>query len=450
MIVIKSGRKMQIPLCEKDIVQYDNNFSNRVFIIPRVVEDKDISEYTFTLQLQPINKTEPPYFDTLTKVANETDISLTWNIKRHNTKDVGDLKVNLRVTDTNDNIFQSYIDTFRIVPSIGATQPSDVLTPNFVEQGIAEVTGLVEQATTQANTATQQAGNAQTAVNSIGSSVQEATEQANIAISKAKEANISQQKSLESEQNAKLSEINITEQLNDIMMYDYIANTQAKFDAMIASATWLDSVNVLIEGQFTADACIVIPRTVKKIHGTKGAKLTVTNSEDSSAKACLCYETQPVPYRVYEDMDMNVIYEYNSDYEIRNLTVERIDYAMYFYACFGNCINLHQCIAVCNPVNEINVGFNSCKNVVDCIVVGDGTYGIACADCETIVNFQSYVKGLSMLNCTDIRGCRATLYSSCSYCTNCRNDGVTYSGDLWSGITIKRDDDSCDLTVVQV
>lgn len=142
MIYIKNGRDMQISYSEKRLVQNDNDFTTRTFNIPRIVDGIDISEYLFTLEIDPVNTTELSYFDYLEKTINETDISLTWNIKRHDTKDVGKLKCALKISDLNDKIFHSFMGEFEIVPTVDASIEGEALPTTSIDVLISEVEAL--------------------------------------------------------------------------------------------------------------------------------------------------------------------------------------------------------------------------------------------------------------------------------------------------------------------
>ena len=58
--------------------------------------------------------------------------------------------------------------------------------------------------------------------------------------------------------------------------YDYIVDSQAKFDALVASSTWFGAKNVLFTVNVSRAAQTTIPATVEKIHAINGATLTVT------------------------------------------------------------------------------------------------------------------------------------------------------------------------------
>ena len=94
--------------------------------------------------------------------------------------------------------------------------------------------------------------------------------------------------------------------------YDLVVRTQAQFEEMIASATWLDATSVALVGQFTYGAAnnsgIKVPSSVKQIHGFNGAKITITNFvyNGTTAKGGLWYDTRPTTL----------------DYSIRDLEVD--------------------------------------------------------------------------------------------------------------------------------
>ena len=122
---------------------------------------------------------------------------------------------------------------------------------------------------------------------------------------------------------------------------DKVIRTQAEFNNLIASPTWLGAQSVALVGEFTANAGIIIPATVKQIHGFNGAKITVT--ADGTVYG-LSYAVRPEP---------------DKGYEIRNLEV------------------------VCTGTDD-GYGFYNCTNLTNCIGTGtaDGGYGFGFAECS--------------------------------------------------------------------
>jgi hypothetical protein len=94
--------------------------------------------------------------------------------------------------------------------------------------------------------------------------------------------------------------------------YSKVIRTQAEFNELIASPTWLGATSVALVGLFTLSTAnnsgIKIPATVKQIHGFNGAKITITNFKYNSdtAKGGLWYDTLPTTL----------------DYSIRDLEVD--------------------------------------------------------------------------------------------------------------------------------
>ena len=202
--------------------------------------------------------------------------------------------------------------------------------------------------------------------------------------------------------------------------YDQVIRTQAEFDTMIESPTWLDAQSVALVGEFTATASIVIPATVKQIHGFNGAKITVTASGGT---------VYGLSYAVRPDLDKG--------YEIRNLEVVCTgEGASYSYG-FSNCSNLTNCTGTGTAGFGYGYGFSNCTNLTNC--TGTGTGG-------------SDGSGYGFSNCTNLTNCTGTGtgiygygFSNCSYCNGCKSGITPSTTSIWGGTNTKIDADSCEM-----
>ena len=167
-------------------------------------------------------------------------------------------------------------------------------------------------------------------------------------------------------------------------VYDKVIRTQAEFDALIASATWLDAVSVAFVGAFTLSTAnnsgVKIPATVKQIHGFNSAKITVTNFlyNSSTAKGAVWYATRPS----------------TSGYEIRGVDLDISgDAAVGFCNCIGlrcsdiiasssslNAAGIYDCWDIDSikskataPAGKTGYGFININGATKCIDGGSST-----------------------------------------------------------------------------
>ena len=213
-------------------------------------------------------------------------------------------------------------------------------------------------------------------------------------------------------------------------IYDKVIKTQAEFEALIASDTWLGAVSVALVGQFTLSTAnnsgIKIPDTVKQIHGFNGAKITVTNFlwTNTSVKAGLWYSTAPT----------------TEDFSIRDLEVYCGGEG--YVRAFGNCINLINCIG-----NSVAVSYGSlhayayafykCKNIINCYGKGSGVgtntgtgnngYGYGFYQCDNIIRVKG--RGIGQSN-TDGLGFGNALFEI-NRASICEDGGSTTA--MWAG-----------------
>ena len=145
IVIIKViNNKTQISLIERTIACVnDNETSYREFQVPRYINDIDLADYSATIEIQPINKDEIPYYDLVEKIVNEDNLIIKWIVKSHNTKDSGKLYFNLHFSKDNITsvpVYQTQIDYFNIAESVKAEQQSEIIPPSIFEQAVTEAT----------------------------------------------------------------------------------------------------------------------------------------------------------------------------------------------------------------------------------------------------------------------------------------------------------------------
>ena len=188
--------------------------------------------------------------------------------------------------------------------------------------------------------------------------------------------------------------------------YSKVIRTQAEFEELIASETWLDAKSVALVGQFTLSTAdnkgINIPATVKQIHGFNSAKITITNFKFNvgTAKGGLWYDTLPTTL----------------DYSIRDLEVDCTGTgAGNFGTGFYNCTNLTNCTGTGANVN--GTGFYNCTNLTNCTGTGTGTGANA--------NGRGFYNCTNLTNCTGTgTGTIAQGFYDCQNLKNCTGTGT--------------------------
>ena len=169
-------------------------------------------------------------------------------------------------------------------------------------------------------------------------------------------------------------------------IYDKVIRTQAEFDTLIASPTWLDAKSVCFIGdggtlEFTSSGSITIPVNVKNIKGLNSAKIGGNGS--------FGYAELPT----------------SNDYSISDLSV--IIFSEDWGTGFLNCTNLVNCYANVYGSSS-GIGFYNCTNLVNCEGTGEGDpTGEGFTYCKNLVNCNgqnSYFIG----------------FNSCSYLSNCK------------------------------
>jgi hypothetical protein len=256
-----------------------------------------------------------------------------------------------------------------------------------------------------------------------------------------------------------------------IEVYDKVVKTQSEFEALIASATWLDSVSVAFVGQFTysvaSNSGIKIPDTVKQIHGYNDAKITITNFlfSPTDAKGGLWYDTLPT----------------TNDYSICDLEVDCTGNRGYG---FRNCTNLMNCTGTGTGTGA-GYGFADCTSLTNCTGTGTGgSFGYGFSNCTNLTNCTGTGTGTDtgtgagygFLVCTNLTNCTGTGtgtwagygFYDCTNLTNCTGAGTGgtngygffdiinasncldggYSTAMWGGTNTNIDLDTCRKTPV--
>lgn len=223
----------------------------------------------------------------------------------------------------------------------------------------------------------------------------------------------------------------------DPSVYDKVIRTQAEFEALIASPTWLNAVSVCFIGnggtlKFTRSDGLgcKIPQTVKQIQGMNSAMIVVSNFvyNESTNKAGLWYETIPTT----DDYCVNCI-------SVRCSGVAQLD------KCHGiaNCHQLSNCAGTSYNVNYADCfGFNKCTRLSHCTGFGTGFgHGYGFYDCTMLTNcvgkgYDSKPtgaagRGSAFVLCTQITNCTGhgigplvgAGFEDCTYLTNCIGAG---------------------------
>jgi len=167
--------------------------------------------------------------------------------------------------------------------------------------------------------------------------------------------------------------------------YDYIVDSQDKFDVMIASATWFGAKNVLFTTNVTSTGQTTIPATVEKIHAVNEATLTTTTS---SGQYGLGYAATPT----------------TKIYEIRNLCLISTG-----GRGFSACSNLYNCSG-----SSAQIHYVSCENLINCSGIGSGSFGYGFYGCNNLINCWggSNGGGSSFYSCSYCFGCRLLAYAT--------------------------------------
>jgi len=209
--------------------------------------------------------------------------------------------------------------------------------------------------------------------------------------------------------------------------YDQVIRTQAQFETLIASSTWLGAVSVCFIGdggtlKFTRSdgTGILIPATVKQIQGINSATIEVTSFvyNSSTNKGGLWYATLPT----------------TDDYSIKDLIVNCAGTGAHGYGYgFHSCTQIANCIGTgtCGDDYGYGYGFHSCTQITNCTgtCAGTGTYG----------------QGYGFYSCIQLTNCTGTGtgassgkgFYSCIQLTNCTGTGTGASSGYGFGACIQ-------------
>jgi hypothetical protein len=197
--------------------------------------------------------------------------------------------------------------------------------------------------------------------------------------------------------------------LNDYAMrYDYVIDSQAKFDALVASGTWLGAKNVLFAVNVTRAAQTTIPATVEKIHAINGATLTVTDL--TTGQYGFGYATVPT----------------DPKFEVRNFAVNATGTGSIYG--FYSCTQLTNCTGTGTSTGGNGYGFISCNQLTNCTGTGTGTDG----------NGYGFYSCNQLTNCTGTGTSTGTEHGygfhSCNQLTNCTGTGTSTVASTGVGI----------------
>jgi hypothetical protein len=266
--------------------------------------------------------------------------------------------------------------------------------------------------------------------------------------------------------------------------YDYVIDSQAKFDALVASETWLGAKNVLFTTNVTRAAQTTIPATVEKIHAINGATLTVTDL--TTGQYGFGYATVPTdPKFEIRNFAVNAtgigrISGFYSCTQLTNCTGTGTGsvygYGYGFDSCtrltnctgtgtgtgadgngygFNSCTQLTNCTGTGTGADGDGVGFNSCTQLTNCTGTGTGTSGNGYGfnSCTQLTNCTGtgtgtgsvYGDGVGFNSCTQLTNCTGTGtgtsgngygFNSCTYAGFCRKGGDSTTA-TWSGTNTK-------------
>lgn len=159
---------------------------------------------------------------------------------------------------------------------------------------------------------------------------------------------------------------NFTDINDHASRYDYVIDSQDKFDALVASGTWLNAKNVLFTTNVTRAAQTTIPATVEKILAINGATLTATNL--TSGQYGFGYATVPT----------------DTKFEIRNFAVNATGTGTIHG--FYSCTQVTNCTATGTGTDGYGYGYRGCCKCM-CNKAGGNsttaTYNVSYADAGT-------------------------------------------------------------------
>lgn len=203
-------------------------------------------------------------------------------------------------------------------------------------------------------------------------------------------------------------------------VYDVVIRTQAEFNQLIASPTWLNAVSVCFVGDggtlkfISRGRGIKIPQTVKQIQGINVAIIEVTEFyfNPTNDKGGLWYDTLPTA----------------NDYSICNITLNCTSQVGPGVRSNGfcNCAQLLNCTGTGIGGTEAGtgVGFSNCTGLINC--TGFGAAALS----------ASAGTGMGFLGCTKLINCTGTGKSTgnvgfgvgfedCTQLTNCAGTGIS-------------------------
>ena len=208
-------------------------------------------------------------------------------------------------------------------------------------------------------------------------------------------------------------------------IYDQVIRTQAEFDVLIASPTWLDAKSVCFIGdggtlKFTrATTGYKIPQTVKNIKGLHSAILEVTDFafNHATSKAVLFYALMPT----------------TDDYSIDSIECIVTSTVTGQSHGFSYCTQLTNCTGTGNEY-----GFSHCTQLTNCTGT-DNVDGNGFGYCTQLTNCTGAGAILAFGSCKQLTNCIGTGngkgFSSCTQLTNCTGTGATYGFSYCTQVT---------------
>lgn len=140
MIIINDNLYIKIPISDRVIgVLNDNNFITKKFQFPRIIFDKDISGYDFSIKFHPINPRQADYFDdNIFKEITEDSVILTWTVTSLDTRDSGNLFFSIKGILNEVEIFSTHKAYFKVAAGINAEQHGITIPQTAVEKTLKD------------------------------------------------------------------------------------------------------------------------------------------------------------------------------------------------------------------------------------------------------------------------------------------------------------------------
>jgi hypothetical protein len=235
-------------------------------------------------------------------------------------------------------------------------------------------------------------------------------------------------------------------------VYDKVITTQAEFDELISSDTWLGCKVIGLACDVEITSPVVIPETVRTFEGAGGTRIiSVPLTNENYTTACYLSTTGNVAvnnidfnFNLDEELTVGVIrlYGVKGIQHIKNCRVilyENVKQKSFgFFYAFSECRNMFECntyqggeiknpfvvsYGVCSwlygcRVSGNNGSFSSCNDMYGCVAENGSTFN----SCENVfgVRYMDVQIPMYMYNCKNISG--ITLRNTLAY--NYEDEGI--------------------------